>query len=83
MMIRCTFTVRVWELIGRYFGPDYSWHGEHIIQAFENWFSGGRELRTIPFYVCSFIWLARNSYIFRHIITTPLQIVNKVRIVWK
>ena len=39
-------------------------------------------MRTIPFHVCRLIWLARNSIIFRNIRTTPLQIVNKVQILW-
>ena len=32
--------------------------------------------------MCRFIWLARNSFIFRNVYTTPLQIVNKVQIIW-
>ena len=81
-MIDCPFSVQVWQHIGHLFKTDLIWHGRHITQAFRNWIIGDSKLRNIPFHVCRFIWLARNSFIFRNAYSTPLQIVNKVQLIW-
>lgn len=81
-MIDCTFTIQVWQHIGNIFATGRSWQGNHITEAFLNWISGGARLRNLPFHVCRYIWLARNSIIFRDNFITPLQIANKVQAYW-
>ena len=82
LMIKCSFSVQVWQHIGHFFETELLWHGLNITEAFRNWITGGDELRTIPFHVCRFIWLARNSIIFRDVYSTPHQIVDKVQYIW-
>ena len=82
LMIKCPYTIQVWQHIGLHFNTDLIWHGLHATEAFFNWITGDYKLRTLPILVCIFIWLARNSYIFRNIYTTPLQIVNQAHNFW-
>ena len=82
MMINCSFSMQVWHIIGIIFNTEHNWHGSHITQAFSHWITDHSKLRNLPFHVCRMIWLARNSLIFRNIQTTPLQIVNKLQLLW-
>ena len=82
LMINCPFTVQVWHLIGLLYNTEHIWNGTNISLAFSNWIAVSGELRLIPFHICRSIWLARNTNIFRNIKTTPLQIVNKLQLVW-
>ena len=55
LMIKCSFSVQVWQHIGHFFETELLWHGLNITEAFRNWITGGDELRTIPFHMCRFI----------------------------
>ena len=83
LMIECPFTLQVWHNIGLLFETDTIWNGLHITHAFEHWIRDNRRLRSIPFHVCRFIWLARNSNIFHDITTSPHQIVFQVQLSWR
>ena len=82
LMISCSFTVQVWDYLKDFLNIDAVWHGQNVEQAFRIWFDAGKNWRSIPFYVCRSIWLARNSHIFKGLIYSPLQIFNKVQNAW-
>ena len=54
----------VWEKVKNALKLTVGWNGSSVNECFQNWEKQNNNYKTLPAYVCWYLWLDRNNSIF-------------------
>lgn len=77
LFVSCSFTCCLWARITDILHLDSTWDNPTLLECYIRWNGTRPSLRTLPPFICWYVWIERNNFIFNNVLPSISAVICK------